>query len=322
MPPTSASALVIRLDGIGDAVALTPLLAALARAGVPVDLVLRAPNAGVFSARAVGRVYLAPFELRSSTRQNLTAIARFGADLGTRGYTHVLVATEDPGGYRLAAATRAPVRVGFHNGWGKPLKTLWTRGLLTHGVYRRAGLDRRKPHECEVLFRLGAALCGETEPTRDLERLRPLIVDRELSADPRIAVQITDKWMRLGIETERVVALVRALRERYPLRLIASSAESAYAGDFARTIGGEVERFGTIEPWKDAIASAKAIVVPDSGALHLAGMVGTPVVAIFPPNPDFALQTARWAPWAAPYRIVRADDAWPALAAAALGELV
>ena len=35
-------------------------------------------------------------------------------------------------------------------------------------------------------------------------------------------------------------------------------------------------------------------------------MIGTPVVAVFPPSRDYALQVARWAPWAAPHRIVRA----------------
>ncbi|HKE36665.1 MAG TPA: hypothetical protein VKB39_04495, partial [Candidatus Baltobacteraceae bacterium] len=61
---------------------------------------------------------------------------------------------------------------------------------------------------------------------------------------------------------------------------------------------------------------------PDSGALHVAGFVGTPVVAIFPPERNYRLQVARWAPWAAPHRIVRADADWSARAADALAQLL
>lgn len=127
MPEDSPSVLIIRLDAIGDALALTPLLAALRERGIPVDLVMRDVNAGIFSSRAARRVLVAPFELRSSERPNLAAIDAFGAELSHAGYSHVLVATEDPGGYRLAGATRAPARIGFSNGLGKPLKSLWTR---------------------------------------------------------------------------------------------------------------------------------------------------------------------------------------------------
>jgi ADP-heptose:LPS heptosyltransferase len=75
-------------------------------------------------------------------------------------------------------------------------------------------------------------------------------------------------------------------------------------------------------PWKDAIGAATAIVTLDSGALHVAGMVGTPVVAIFPSQRNYALQVARWAPWAAPHRIVRSDAGWPARASEALAYLL
>jgi ADP-heptose:LPS heptosyltransferase len=63
-------------------------------------------------------------------------------------------------------------------------------------------------------------------------------------------------------------------------------------------------------------------VTPDCGALHVAGMVGTPVAAVFPPNRQFALQVARWAPWAAPHRIVRAGNEWPSRTADALAQLL
>jgi ADP-heptose:LPS heptosyltransferase len=322
MPKVSPSVLIIRLDAIGDALALTPLLAALSRRAIPVDLVLSDANAGIFAARAARRVVAAAFAPRSSVHSNLVAIDRLGRRLREHDYSHVLVATEDPGGYRLAGAVGAPIRLGFADPWGKPFKTIWSRRFITGSVYRSAGLDPRAPHECEVLFRLGRSLASGESPTRDLAALRPLVLEREPAFDKRIAVQITDKWERLGIASEQVVESIHRVAATGAPHLLATTREAEYAERIARSTGFSVDYFDELEAWKEAIAASAAIVTPDSGALHVAGMVGTPVVAIFPPVRSYALQVARWAPWAAPHRIIRADRDWPARAGDALAQLL
>jgi ADP-heptose:LPS heptosyltransferase len=323
MPPISPSVLVIRLDAIGDALALTPLLEALRDRAIPADVVLGPANANVFSSRAAGDVVVAQdVRLRAGDRGNLASIAQLGEHLRERAYTHVLVATEDPAGYRLARSSGAPVRIGFTNLLGKPFKTLWTRRFVNVRVYRSAGLDRRAPHECEVLFRLARPLLGGAAPTRDPRRLRPLVLEQEPAADDRIAVQISDKWERLRIPIASVVELLERLARFGALRLLAAQTESAYAQRIEEASGLSVERFDALEPWKAAIGAAPAIVTPDSGALHVAGAIGTPTVGVFPPSRHFRLQVARWSPWASPYRIVRADSGWPARAAEALAQLL
>lgn len=321
MPEGSPSVLIIRLDAVGDALALTPLLAALRRHAVPTDVVLRPENAGIFSSRAVRNETIARFELRSSAKSNLAAIERLGMELRDRAYTHVLIATEDPGGYRLARAVGTAVRIGFADPWGKPFKALWSRRLLTRSIYRSAGLDRRGPHECEVLFALGSALTGPKGPTREVGELRPLVLEREPAPDERIAVQITTKYERLGLSIADVIDLVRRLASTGELHLLSARREAFFAQRIAEETGLAVSYFDALEPWKSAIGAAAAIVAPDSGAMHVAGMTGTPVVAIFPPRNDYALQVARWAPWAAPHRIVRGDFGWPARASDALAQL-
>jgi ADP-heptose:LPS heptosyltransferase len=323
MTHISPSVLVIRLDAIGDALALTPLLAALREQEIPVDLVMRAVNADVFSSSATRNVFIAPFAVRSGTRANLEAIRDFGKSLRGNGYTHVLVATEDPGGYRLANAIGAPYSVGFSNGWGKPLKTVWVRSLVNHIVVRSAGLDPRAPHEAEVLFSLGRSLLGnDMLPSSDPSVLRPLVLEREPSADGRVAFQVSDKWERLGIPLDEVVASLREIAKGGDVHAIASEKETAYAARIESASGIRVERYADLEPWKEAIARARALVAPDSGAVHVAGMVGTPTVAVFPPIAAYGLQTARWAPWAAPYRLIRSDAGWPRAAAGAVTELI
>ena len=321
MPKVSPSVLIIRLDAIGDALALTPLLAAFRRRALPVDLVMTRANADVFTPLAARRILAAEIELRSSARSNLASIERLGAELRLNRYSHVLVATEDSAGYRLAAATGAPVRIGFLNAWGKPFKTLWAKRILTVGIYRSAGLDRRAPHECEVLFRLGEPLVNGERPTRDLDELRPLLIDDGSAPDDRVAIQITDKWERLGISFEEVVEMVRRIAAGGTPRLFSARSEETYARRISQATGLTVDRFGDIGAWKNSIAAAPAIVTPDSAALHLAGMIGTPVVAVFPPQRGYALQIARWAPWASPHRLVRADHGWPARVDEALAQL-
>lgn len=323
MPELSPSALVIRLDAIGDALALVPLLAALRANAIPADIVLCSGNARILSPQAVRSVVVADFDLRSSRPANLAAIERLGRRLASHRYSHALVATEDPSGYRLALAANAPARIGFSNAWGKPAKTLWSRRFLTRQIYRSAGLDRGGPHECRVLFELGRSLLGEdANPTHEAGALRPLVLDAPPLADDRIAVQVTDKWDRLGIAFADVVDLVRRLASFGDLRLLTPATEAAYATRVEAATGISVESFKDLSPWKAAIAAAPALVTPDCGALHVAGMIGTPVVAVFPPLRRFALQVARWAPWAAPHRIVRADTEWPERAANALAQLL
>jgi ADP-heptose:LPS heptosyltransferase len=310
MPETSPSVLVIRLDGIGDALALTPLLAAFAADGIPVDAVLSSGNAGVFTSRAIRNVDVAGWRQRSNDAADLAMIQNLGRELAQRQYTHALVATEDASGYRLAHAAGIPNRIGFDNGWGKPLKTLWVRRLLTRTIYRSAGLDPHTRHECEVLFQLGRGLVTETSPARDPGRLRPLVLQNECTPDSRIAFQVTDKWERFGIPLDVVVAAFRNAGAAFDVVPIASEAERNYADTFERSAGTRVERFSNVADWKDAIASHRAIVAPDSGAAHVAGTIGTPVVVVFP-NDAFDLQVARWHPWAAPYRALRASSDWP-----------
>jgi ADP-heptose:LPS heptosyltransferase len=313
--------LIVRLDAIGDALALVPLIAALRERGASVDVVLRTPNAGVFSKDAVNAVHVATFPLRDSSPVARREIARLGSELAAARYDYALIATEDLAGYRLARASGARRRIGFENGWGKPLKTLWARLLCTRTVHRTAGLDPRAPHESQVLFSLARDILGDSEVPRDPMRLRRLVIDSDPLPDDRVLLQITGKWDRMGASLDDVVALARNLGTRHAMRFVAAASESAYAQEFAQAAGVSVEYFSDLAPWKDAIASAKAIVAPDSGAVHVAGMVGTPTVAVFAAQ-NFALQTGRWSPWASPYRVVKLEDAWPLIASDALEDLL
>ncbi len=305
MATIPSSVLIVRLDAIGDALATAPLIAALRRYGMRVGAVLRPVNAKVFSARALDRVHVA------GDRDIIEEIR-------AENYDYALIPTEKPLAYRIAKAARIPRRVGFENGWGKPLKTLWIRHMCTEAIYRTAGLDPTAPHECEVIFKLARHVIPDPEPPRDPAVLRLIVLDDVPLPDERIAVQITDKWERLGARTGEVAELVTLLAQTHGVRLIGAAQERAYCERIGQAANLPVQTFDALNDWKNSIAAARALVAPDSGAVHVAGMTGTRVVACFAPR-DFTLQTARWSPWAAAHRNVKMEgESWPLVAADSL----
>ncbi len=300
--------LIVRLDAIGDALTTAPLVAALRSRGLRVGAVLRERNAGVFAAAALDRVHV-------YRDHDLTA------ELAAEAYDCALIATEKPLGYSIAYAANIPARIGFENGLGKPLKTLWVRRMCTGTVFRTAALDPHPAHECETVFKLGQRAFSLVEPPRDPARLRPFVLDDVPALEPYIAIQITAKWQDLGASPHEICALIERVGRTYDLRLIGAQAERSYCDRIAAAARLPVRTYATLAPWKRAIAQSAALVAPDSGGVHVAGMIGTPVVACFASR-DFALQTARWSPWASPYRTVRIQPSWPAAAAQALETLI
>lgn len=303
--------LLVRLDAIGDALTLLPAVVSLRRHGFRIGAVLRRENADVFSRNAFDRIHLADYPI---TRD-------LAAQLAAERYGCALIATEKPEGYRLAYAARIPERIGFENGWGKPLKTLWVRRVCTRTRFRPAGLDPRAPHECEVVFSLARTIVGDPEPVRDANILRAYVLDTEPRFDGRVAFQVTSKWERLGAKLEDVVETAQRVRRRHDVRFLGAGDEAEYVRAFRAAARVEVESFTHVAPWKAAIAAASCIVAPDSGASHVAGMVGTPVVVCFAPQ-AFALQSKRWSPWAARHRVICMERGWPLVAADALEDAI
>ncbi len=212
-------------------------------------------------------------------------------------YDIALVASEEPEAYALAAGI--PVRVGFTTGWAKPLKSLWVRRKVTRAVARGATVYSEPAHEVEIIFRLahGLELHGEAEPTRDPGRLTPLILADPPPAAEDVVVQLGTKWSAIGLDTATAGTIVSALAAR-GARLVASPAEEPVAAQLSAGSAFIVCR--DVSSWKRVIGSARVVVTPDTGAAHLAGMLGIPVVDCFP-DADAVAHIARWHPWAAPF---------------------
>jgi ADP-heptose:LPS heptosyltransferase len=293
--------LLVRLDGIGDAVACTPLIAALRESGHRLGLALSDRNAGIFTARTAAATHVLeriPWPQHGSTPASRTAAE---AGIAAERYDVALIASEEPEAYGLAAGI--PRRIGFVTGWAKPFKTLWARARLTTVLERSASSERERGHEVEVLFRLGATFTT-ADPPREPERLRPWIADGPQPQRAGIVVQLSTKWSASGIDDETLRTIAASLRERGASYVVAPAERDAVARSLPE-VPLVVPR--NVREWVAAIDAAAALVSVDTGAAHLAGMLGVPVVDVFP-DAGFEHQTRRWRPWASSSIVLRASE--------------
>jgi ADP-heptose:LPS heptosyltransferase len=294
--------LMVRTDGIGDALCLAPLVCALRDAGHELGALLSTANAQAFTTRTFEHVHVVeriPWPAHGSTPESYK-IARTQARV--IGYDIALIASEEPEAYRFAREIHARARIGFVNGWEKPLKSLWTRRRLTRAITRTASRARVCEHEVETLFRLGAGLHHEERPTSDVTRLRPLVAGdpSRLGQNDGVAFQVVAKSARN--RTAEEAAIVRAIATAYPVVVVGAAADAALVHGVAAA-GGAAERiFDRVLDWREALARMRAVVTADSGAAHVAGMSGVPCVDLFPADKHATRDIERWAPWAGPSR--------------------
>ncbi|MGP6159422.1 MAG: glycosyltransferase family 9 protein [Vulcanimicrobiaceae bacterium] len=308
--------LLVRADGVGDALVCAPLLVALRDAGHEVGALLSTRNDEAFAFGAFAHVHVVeriPWPAHGSTFTSYASALQAARAVG---YEVALIASEEPEAYRFAREAGARVRVGFTNGWEKPLKSLWARAQLTRAVVREASAWRVRGHEVETLFRLGAGLHAEAEPTRDPRRLRPLVCGGASGGDSSapnasragaegfVALQVARKVHADEAGSRRFAAIVASVAERLRAVVFATPADAALAEAIVADSGVEARTFARVTEWRAALCDALAVVTPDSGAAHLAGMAGVPCVDLFEPSPHVACDIVRWRPWAAPSRTI------------------
>jgi ADP-heptose:LPS heptosyltransferase len=299
--------LLVRMDGIGDALVCAPLVAALRDAGHSLGAVLTTRNRQAFAERTFERVHTV--ERIPWPRHGSTAESRVRAlfEIRSAAYDVALIVSEEPDAYLLPREAGIARRIGFVNGFAKPFKTLQYGASLSRAIVRSASREGAREHEVETIFRLGAGLCAEAEPTRDVARLRPLVLDDEAPFHGKMVVQLSAKFAEAGLDAAAFAALTQAFVRGgdEPLCLC----DDVAFADAVIARGGCASRVAASLPeWKAALAGARVVVTPDSGASHVAGMLGVPCVAILPPVIGAAHDLLRWKPWTAPSRTLVAVE--------------
>jgi ADP-heptose:LPS heptosyltransferase len=295
---------LVRLDGIGDAAVCTPLVAALRAAGHEVGVALTTRNAGLFASHAIVAEHVLeriPWPEHGSTEESR---ARANAEIAEQRYDAALIASEEPEAYQLAAPIR--VRVGFITGLAtRPLKTLWVRSRVTRTVRRDEHDDAKSEHEVETIYRLGAGFVRTPLPPIDLPSLRDALLEDGwvVRHNESAVLQAGPKWRVAGVGDAVLYRLVERLLPD-GLRVLAGPGE---ADQVRAVLGLEPETCADLRSWIDVLAHASTVITVDTGAAHVAGMLGPHVIDVFP-DADFEAQVRRWRPWASPYRALRASD--------------
>ena len=319
--------LLVRLDGVGDAALCIPALQGLRAAypGARFGAVCSRANATLFS-DLIGRVYV---------HESGADIQACGAQLARDGYTHALVATEEVAGYALARASGARTRAGFWHGWQKPFKSLWQLSQLSDPVFRSAAWSRTPEHEVTTLYRLAIALGAVAPAPADPRVLRTwLSIERGNAQAPAgrcVTLQVTPKWLTQGwgpAGLSELITVVLRVSGFERCALVAAPEDEGLASAIIEQVPTAARAEGRVavvpsQPlprWLGTLAEGSLILTPDTGAAHVAGMLGVPVIDLFEPH-EFERVSRQWRPWAAPSRCL-AKPAWHADAAERFGAVL
>ncbi len=183
----------------------------------------------------------------------------------------------------LCFAAGIPRRIGYPTKRGR---------LLTHRVEPAGEETPRYAVYARLLTALGAA------PPWPVGRLRPTVedvrtVDRLLASetgDPLIVVHVGANWRMKRWPAERFGEVIAALKRRFP-KLLAVIPGTGGETPLARTaarVGGEAVRVLTGRTDLGGLIAlmerAALVISADSGPLHIAACLGTPVLGLFGPT--------------------------------------
>lgn len=297
--------LLLRLERIGDLLMTLDAIDDVRRA-VPsarLDLVVGSWNAelagrirGVDHVETLDAAWLA----RGSAGVPLHRLLRHARGWRTRRYDLAINFEPDIRGNLLLAAARAPMTAGFASGGGGALLDV----ALPYDP---------RAHTTANARRLVAALL-DVPPSGGSARLEITVEERRAAARrlagrraPLIGLHVSGGRAVKQWDPQRFAALAsRLVRTRGATIVLTGSAEDRpMVNDLLRGLGPDgVDLAGTLDLPNLAatLESLDLFITGDTGPMHVAAAVGTPVVAIFGPS-----DPARYAPTDTFHRVVRID---------------
>ena len=296
--PTPARILVIRLDRLGDVVLSTPVFDELRRQfpHAFIAVLVRPPcREAVEGHPAVNEVIV--YE-KEGAHRGAWATVRFARGLRRYEFDTALVLHPSNRSHWIPWLARIPVRVGYDRKCGR---------LLTHRLPHRKqeGARHEAAYTLELLRPFGISP-GEPRPTvpvspRAVQRIAVLLERAGVTpSEPLVAIHpsascVSKRWM-----PERFAAVADRLASEHGARicLIAGPDDAAHAEAVARAMRQSVVNLGgklTVAELAALLRRCALLVSNDSGPVHVAAAVGTPVVDIFGRN-QRGLSPQRWGP--------------------------
>jgi ADP-heptose:LPS heptosyltransferase len=282
--------LCLRLERIGDLLMTLPALAELRRLApaATIDLVVGSWNAPLASAiRDVDTVETmdAAWLVRGSGGAAIPALLRQAAAWRRRHYDLAINFEPDIRTNLLVAASGARRRIGFSTGGGAPLLDLAIEhDPRIHTTDNAVGLVRAA-FDAPAAASRRATIAVPAESQRRADALlapvqRSLTIGVHVSGGRPIKQWPEDRFAeiasRLAHERDAAIVLTgsaddRAMIDAVKAKLPSNRVINVSAGEDLLTVAG-------------VLARLNLLVTGDTGPMHLAHAVGTPVVAIFGPS--------------------------------------
>ena len=285
--------LIIKLRYIGDVLLSTPVIRAI-RTAYPNARVTAAVNRGTESVLALNPDV---DEVLIVERRSLLRQLRFALDLRSRRFDCVLDLTDGDRSAILSWFSGASVRIGFN------LEHRWRGRLYTSVV------DPRGAHNTHQIERNLAALrplgveAAARSPVLNVSQhdeaaARQVIDEIEPSslATPLVMLQPGARYWFKAWPVERFAELADRLSSAYGCRVLIGGDRSELPvaekiRQLARCAPVVVTGRLTLLQFAAILKHCSLVVGNDSGAMHIAAAMGTPLVALFGPS-----DPAEWGP--------------------------
>lgn len=202
-------------------------------------------------------------------------------------------------------ATAAPVRVGYVYS-GRPLVRLLALRCLTDLEVIKVQPPDTVEHEVEHLDRMARLIGMPSVTDHRLQLVEPLGPTFDW-----LVLHLGDRWFANGWTVEDVVRLCYGLETFGRLVVTAGPREAEF------TQGGAFDEFDvrsglTFREWSQLIGGARVLVSPDTGAVHVAAAMDTPVVVAYEED-TYDHCSVQWKPWMIEHRAVKKGQPDPTL---------
>jgi predicted lipopolysaccharide heptosyltransferase III len=291
--------LIIKLRYIGDVLLATPTVRAIkaARPEVRVTMMVNRGTEDVLSANPDVD------EIMVLDKGSLTAQSRLIAGLRGRQFDTVIDLTDGDRSAFLTWISGAPVRIGFND------EHRWRGRYYTQVVQPVPGVRHRVDRDLEAL-KFMSIQAGSNNPhlwlTPEEKNSADLLLD-QLGVQRSQSIVILQPGARYWFKAwpaERFAELADRLTSQYGYQVLIGGSDQDI--DLAQQIrqmtkSSPVIMAGrtTIKQFASIAKTSALFVGSDSGAMHIASAVGTPVVALFgPSNPR------EWAPRGGPVEVL------------------
>lgn len=328
---TTRKVLIVRTDHVGDLVLSTPFIETVRR-NLPrsriTALVTPYLREVLEGNPSVDEIAIIDRDGRSASRDRVLR------ELREAQYDLCIALSPTMPSYAIARAVRARLRAGYiySRRW---VPRALSGVLLTHrAVFHIDSLVEKGltvPHEVEQTLWFARALGFSAEPVplrvypapaESQEAWRDLGVEAEPGThapdwnvvsrreNAWLAVQLAPAWLRPPWSLEHFMEMLKALRAALPQAslLVLYGPGEAAAGHELRTSGlpegvhvrGEL----SFARWASLLGGARIALSPDTGSMHVAAAMRTPVVGVYE-EATYDLCAQQWAPWMVAHRKVK-----------------